>query len=139
VCTTHFLEVFSRQLLQDRDNGVRALRMAVHIPRDRCDRAEPLFRLETGVADSSAGIVCANMAGLHMSVVARAQYIVVALKDGKQVQPCKEVQQAIVRRMLAPAADDILRTFISRPTWGDASNEEISEILKKVAGIKSQV
>ena len=60
VCTTHFLEIFSRNLLVDGQNGIKTLRMAVHVPRDEKEIAEPLFRLEEGVADSSAGIICAK-------------------------------------------------------------------------------
>lgn len=136
VCTTHFLEVFSRRLVLDGENGIKALRMAVHVPRDRGEIAEPLFRLECGVADSSAGIICAKMAGLHRSVVARAQEIVFALKDGKQLEPCKDVQKAIVSKMLAPAANDALRTFLSRSSWANASNEEVTELLQKLEKVQ---
>lgn len=110
--------------------------MAVHIPRDGSDIAAPLFLMECGVADSSAGIICAKMAGLHKSVVARAHEIVIAVKDGKQLEPCKDVQKAIVRRLLAPAANDALDIFLSRPSWADATNEEVAELLRKLTKVK---
>lgn len=132
VCTTHFLEVFSRRLLSDGKDGINALRMAVHIPQDTGDIAKPLFRLDCGVADSSAGIICAKMAGLHRAVVARAQEIVVALKAGTKLEPRVDVQKAIVSKLLSPAANDVLRTFLSKPSWENASNEDIHNLLEKI-------
>lgn len=135
VCTTHFLEIFSRGLLVDGEDGIKTLRMAVHVPCDEEDIAEPLFRLEDGVAESSAGIICAKMAGLHSSVVARAKEILHALKGGVQLQPSHDVQRAIILRLISPAARDALKAFLSVPSWTDASDAEVKALVQKIAKI----
>jgi DNA mismatch repair protein MSH5 len=125
VCTTHFLEIFSRRLLDDGENGIKALRMAVHLPRDEHELAAPLFRLEGGVADSSAGIVCAKMAGLKPSVVARAKEIVIALEEGKTLKPDPFL-------MFSPAVADVLKVFLSKTSWEDATDAEVHYLRQKI-------
>lgn len=126
VCTTHFLEMFSRKLLVDGENGIKALRMAVHVPRTETEVAEPLFRLEQGVADSSAGIVCAKMAGLQPAVVERANEIVCALKEGNQLLPVPAL-------IFSPAVSDVLGAFLSRPSWENATDVEVYNMLQKIS------
>lgn len=87
VCTTHFLEVFSTERIEDGKEGIKALRMSVKMPNDGKDTALPLFKLEDGIASSSAGILCAKMAGVNRKVVDRANEIVSATKNKKQVLP----------------------------------------------------
>ena len=132
MCTTHFLEIFSRRLLHDGKDGIKALKMAVHIPQERDDIAVPLFRLDCGVADSSAGIICAKMAGLHRTVVSRAEEIVTALKDGKQIEPSKDVHVAGISQMYVPSTNDALRIFFSRPSWAHATSSDVKELCEKL-------
>ena len=126
VCTTHFLEIFSRKLLVDGQNGIRTLRMAVHVPQNQNDIAQPLFRLEQGVADSSAGIICARMAGLNPAIVERAKDIVLALKEGKPLKP----DPALI---FSPAMRDALETFLSRTSWDDATEAEVLDLVQKIS------
>ena len=62
-------------LLVDGEKGVKALQMAVHIPAHSEEDAVPLFVLEEGVASSSAGLVCAKIAGVKEAVTTRASEI----------------------------------------------------------------
>jgi DNA mismatch repair protein MSH5 len=133
VCTTHFLEMFSQGLLRDGENGLKALHMAVHVPREQDEMAAPLFKLEEGVADSSAGIICARKAGLNRQVVGRANEIVQVLKHGQTLQPSEEVLKAIAARILTPVAKDALRDFLSVKSWADATDEQIQMLLQKIA------
>lgn len=88
VCTTHLLEVFSHGLLRDGIGGVKAFQMAIRVPDKGEDAlATPLFQLQSGVAKSSAGLVCARRAGLQKSVVDRAKQVISALKDGIALKP----------------------------------------------------
>lgn len=127
--------MFSRQLIVDGENGIKALRMAMHVPEDREDIAVPLFRLEEGVADSSAGIVCAKMAGLTRSVVTRAKEIVDTLKQGNQLTPSAEVQRAIASRAIPPSAQTALRVFLSQSSWANASDEEVKAAFRAISKI----
>lgn len=127
VCTTHFLEIFSYGLLRDGEDGVKAMQMAVNIPPDQGEIATPLFKLAPGVADSSAGIACAKLAGLNSSVILRASEIVQALKRGSQLQPCEDV----FRVLLTSPVKKVLRTFLN--SFPDATDEQIASLLQEVA------
>ena len=91
VCTTHFIEVFSMNLLKDGENGIKAYQMAVQFPETDDEEALPLFKLQDGVAASSAGLICAKVSGVKQAVIDRAGEIVSAMKEGEQVQPLPEV------------------------------------------------
>jgi DNA mismatch repair protein MSH5 len=129
ICTTHFLEIFSMGLLQDGENGIKALRMAVQVPKTTEEIAAPLFKLEEGVASSSAGLVCARMAGVKNAVIERATEIVQAVKDRRQVKPLPEILRSSLG--LSPLAKDALGQFISTE-WNNASDDDLNHFLSKV-------
>ena len=80
--------MFSLGLIKDGEGGIQAHRMAVHLPdSNEEDAATPLFKLESGIASSSAGLVCARAAGVNKRVVNRAKDIIEALREGTQVPP----------------------------------------------------
>lgn len=131
VCTTHFLEIFSLGLFQEGVDGITALQMAVQLPRTQADDALPLFRLETGVASSSAGLVCAKTAGVDKSVISRAAEILDAMKEGRQVLPLTEITKGPSE--FSRAGVEVLRDFLQVESWSNASDEELRSFLRKVA------
>ena len=133
LCTTHFLEIFSMGLIVNGENGIKALRMAVHIPGHSDDDAVPLFVLEEGVASSSAGLVCAKIAGVKEAVISRANEIVQAVKERRKVQPLVEILRCHID--LATVSNDVLSEFI-RTNWQEASKESINLFICKVLTIQ---
>ena len=129
LCTTHFLEMFSMGLVIDGRKGIKALQMAVHIPGHSDDDAVPLFVLEEGVASSSAGLVCAKIAGVKEAVIKRANEIVEAVKERRKVQPLVEILRSHLD--LSTVAKEVLHEFIIT-NWKDASKESINLFLNKV-------
>mmetsp|Transcript_35269 Transcript_35269/g.63523 ORF Transcript_35269/g.63523 Transcript_35269/m.63523 type:complete len:165 (+) Transcript_35269:2395-2889(+) len=123
VCTTHFLEMFSLGILEESKGGIKAVRMSIHVPETDEDDAIPLFKLEDGVASSSAGLVCARMAGLNRKVVDRASDIIVALKEGKQVRPLPESLNA--NSPFQPNVKSGIRLFLAVDSWANASDEDL--------------
>jgi DNA mismatch repair protein MSH5 len=133
VCTTHFIEIFSTGCIKDGHDGIKALQMAVKIPAHKEDNAVPLFKLEDGIANSSAGILCARMAGVERSVLNRASAIVAASKNQRQVTPeidilCGshghvEIQVELVRELAAAK-------------WGSASDRQVDSFMYKIAKLK---
>ena len=123
-----FLEIFSLGLLKDGMDGVKVLRMAVHIPsiEDDDDDPVPLFKLEDGVAESSAGLACAKMAGVDSKIIRRANEILGALKTGNPVEPVSSetnlnsIFQKNVRR--------VLRCFLAMDSWNKASDDELDNL-----------
>ena len=130
LCTTHFLEMFSLGLLVDGNDGVRALQMAVHFPDSDDDDAVPLFNLQEGVAKSSAGLVCAKMAGVHGDVLSRAQEILGALKQGNIVKPIPAKHNS--NSAFQPAAKAVLRHFLGVDSWIGESDEELNRLQQKI-------
>lgn len=126
VCTTHFLELFSMGLIPEADNAFRALRMAVHIPENDKEQATPLFRLEVGVASSSAGIVCAEMAGVKPAVIARAREIVQATREKRKVSPLSEILR--VQMKLTEEACSVLSQFLEKDP-NEMTDDEIGEFV----------
>jgi DNA mismatch repair protein MSH5 len=131
VCTTHFLECFSLGLLEDGKDGIKAVRMRIHVPETDEDDAIPLFKLEDGVASSSAGLVCARMAGLKRNVVDRASEIITALKEGTQVKPLAESMNA--NSPFQPNVRSAIRLFLAVDSWTNASDEDIN-LLQELVG-----
>jgi DNA mismatch repair protein MSH5 len=123
VCTTHFLEMFSLGLLKPGQEGIKAVRMSIHVPESDEDDAIPLFKLEDGVASSSAGLICARMAGLNKKVVDRASEIISALKDGRQVRPLPESINA--NSPFQPNVKSAIRLFLAVDSWANASDEDL--------------
>jgi DNA mismatch repair protein MSH5 len=130
MCTTHFLETFSMGLIQDGAEGIKAMRMAIQLPEKPEEAAIPLFRLEGGIANSSAGLLCAKMAGVKPSVIARANEIVEAVKNRRKVQPLVEILRGNLD--LSKTAKEVLDQFISTD-WCKATDGEIDLFLSKVA------
>jgi DNA mismatch repair protein MSH5 len=133
ICTTHFLEVFSLGLLVDGCDGVKALQMAVHIPDSKDDDAVPLFRLEEGVANSSAGLVCAKMAGVHLDVISRAQEIIAALNGRNPVKPIAANLNS--HATFRQEEKDALRCFLGVSEWANQSEGMIDVLNEKVKAI----
>jgi DNA mismatch repair protein MSH5 len=129
VCTTHFIETFSLDMLHDGQDGIKALQMAVKVPENQSDVAIPLFKLEDGVADSSAGLVCARMAGLRPSIVDRAGEIIQLLRDGEPIRPLEEIFRAHLPFSEAQLA--LLRHFYQK-NWSEATDEEIQDLLDAI-------
>lgn len=131
ICTTHFLEIFSLKLLIDGTDSVKVLHMAVHIPDSDDDDAVPLFKLEDGVAASSAGVICAKMAGVHEDVTSRAREILGALKNDHQVKPIPANLNS--NSVFQPAAKTALRLFLGNDSWKDVSREELNQLQQKIS------
>ena len=131
VCTTHFLECFSLGFLEDGKDGIKAVRMRIHVPETDEDDAIPLFKLEDGVASSSAGLVCARMAGLKRNVVDRASEMITALKQGTQVKPLAESVNA--NSPFQPNVRSAIRLFLAVDSWTNASDEDIN-LLQELVG-----
>lgn len=130
MCTTHFLEIFSAGLIQDGVDGIKALRMAVHIPETPEESANPLFTLEEGVASSSAGLACAKMAGVKPAVIERAEEVVQAVKERSKVQPLAEILRGNLD--LSSNTKNVLDMFIGTD-WNAQSDLEIDQLLSRVA------
>ena len=132
ICTTHFLEIFSLKLLVDGVDNLKVLHMAVHIPdSDDDDDAVPLFKLEEGIAKSSAGVICAKMAGVHKNVTSRAREILGALKNGNQVKPIPaNLNSNSVFQSSAKAA---LRYFLEKDSWKDQGENELNILQQKIS------
>jgi DNA mismatch repair protein MSH5 len=129
MCTTHFLEILSMGLLVDAENGVNALRMAVQIPRNTNGNALPLFKLEKGVATSSAGLVCARMAGVKQAVIDRAEEIIKAGKNRRQVQPLAEILRDNLN--LSIQAKVAISAFV-QTDWKTAIDDQVNDLLSMV-------
>ena len=153
-CTTHFLEILTtsvedhgKTLLCDNENGISALQMAVQLPSKSTNNQEgdssddnkqssteyavPLFRLERGVAESSAGLVCANMAGVKRPIVDRAEEIIDTLRNGRPIEPLME----IFRQQLEAwpiSARRALCIFVNNTDWKNATDEQVEELLAMV-------
>ena len=123
VCTTHFLELFSLNILADNRGGVSVFKMAQHIPHSDDDDAVPLFKLEKGAASSSDGVLCAKMAGLRPDVLKRAGEILEAMKTGKSIS------SSALLGTLGGRHSQVLNRFISNLRWDNASDEEIENFI----------
>jgi len=125
VCTTHFLEMFSLELLKDGVDGTTVLRMAVHLPNvfdegmENDDNAVPLFKLERGVAVTSAGLVCAKLAGVSKSVRDRARSILFAMRNVNRLAPVSGEQNSNCFQQSDTKA--ALRAFATIEEWLDSS------------------
>ena len=125
ICTTHLLEIFSLGLLKDNTDGTKALRMAIHVP-EANDNPIPLFKLELGIAESSAGLVCAKLAGVPEKVISRAKDILNAMKENKPIQPISE--SVTMNSTLQPNTCAALRTFLSVDSWINASPDDLRQL-----------
>jgi len=106
--------------------------MAVQVPETSEEIAAPLFTLQEGVASSSAGLVCAAMAGVKEAVIERAGEIVIAMKNRRKVQPLVEILRGNLD--LSALAKEILDEFMTTE-WSTASDAEIDQFLSKIAAM----
>ena len=132
VVTTHFLEMFSLGLLEYGKGGVKAVQMSVFVPESEDDDAVPLFKLEDGVASSSAGLVVARLAGLNKKVVSRADGIIQALRSGRQVKPLPESMNC--NSPFQASVKSAIRLFLAVDGWADASDEDV-ELLDELVHV----
>ena len=129
VCTTHFLELFTMNVIKDQDAGIRARRMAIHLPDGDDDSATPLFKLEDGVASSSAGLICAKNAGVSHTVIDRAKEIIQTMRARKFIRPLPEATKQIPK--FSATERDMLAFFASIDSWesGTCSDEQVKHLL----------
>lgn len=116
-------------LVKDGIDGVKALHMAVHVPDTSGQIAVPLFTLREGVASSSAGLVCAKMAGVKEAVIDRADEIVKAVKNRRKVQPLAEILRGNL--FLSGRRKEVLDEFMTKD-WSSAPDDEIDKFLSKI-------
>ena len=131
VCTTHFLELFSAKVIEDGVDGIKAQRMSLHLPEDGDDNATSLFKLEDGIASTSAGIICAKRAGVNRGVIARAKDIIQSIRHGKEIAPLEGLVPPVVE--LTEAERDLLQHFFSVESWEDATEDQLRTFVQKVS------
>jgi DNA mismatch repair protein MSH5 len=127
--TTHFLEIFSMNLLGECLSNIRPMQMSIQMPASNDDFPIPLFRLEEGVASSSAGILCAKRAGVKDAVLQRANEILSSMRQRRQVQPLAE----ILRRNLnySVTTREALHALITNQ-WSGCDVDELESFVARV-------
>jgi len=117
-------------LVVDGSDGFKALQMEVQVPERTQDVAVPLFKLEEGIASSSAGLVCAKMSGVKKSVIDRANEIVTAMKRGEKVQPLTEILNSELG--FSDHTKNVVSSFI-RTNWKEASDDDVVRFRDEIA------
>jgi len=108
--------------------------MAIHLPdSNEADAATPLFKLEDGVASSSAGLVCARAAGVNKRVVNRAKDIIGALREGTQVPPAREISRAA---SMSGPSKEVVGSFIVVDSWKNASESDIRGLFQRISRMR---
>jgi DNA mismatch repair protein MSH5 len=128
VCTTHFLELFTMKLIIDGRDGIRALRMTIHLPEGEEDGASSLFKLEDGIASSSAGLVCAKNAGVAHSLTDRAKEIIQSIRARKTIRPLPEATNEIP--MILWEEKRMLQHFLSNNSWELSNDDDIMKLVQ---------
>lgn len=136
VCTTHFLELFTMNVIQDQQEGIRARRMTIHLPDGNADDAVPLFKLEDGVASSSAGLVCARNAGITHDVIDRAKEIIETIRAKRVIRPLPEALGYIIPQF-SRTEEEMLLYFSSIDSWQNASKDHLRKLIQKVEDLAS--
>jgi DNA mismatch repair protein MSH5 len=134
VCTTHFLELFSMGVIKDGMDGIKARRMTIHLPRGNEDNAAPLFKLEDGVASSSAGLICAKKAGVQPKIIARAKEIIQTMRDRRPIEPLKEAMPEGAD--LGQSEAHMLNFFFSVESWENATEDQIRILIQKLSHVE---
>jgi DNA mismatch repair protein MSH5 len=132
VCTTHFLEIFSLEILGQITSVVKPFRMAMRLPKSTCEEACPLFRLEDGVSASSAGLVCAEKAGLDPSILQRAEEIIAAIKNGLSIKPITAREQPS-RIACSRNQRKMLRLLFGVESWEEAEAATVRDLIVSIA------
>ncbi|VEU35637.1 unnamed protein product [Pseudo-nitzschia multistriata] len=136
VCVTHFLEMFTMNVIEDGEEGIQASRMTIHLKEGEEDGASPLFKLEKGVASSSAGLVCAKNAGVSHAVIDRAKEIIQTMRARKFIRPLPEATKQILK--LVGVEREMLAHFLSVDSWENASDDSIMGLLQLLAKVSTQ-
>lgn len=131
ICTTHFLEIFSLNLVRDGVAAMKAFQMEVQIPKTNEGLARPLFKIQPGVAKSSAGLVCAEKAGVNKQIIGRAKEILEALQSGCQVGPVEEICNPPLD--ISTEAREALTMFLGVDDWKEASSETLRRLVHQVS------
>ena len=102
--------------------------MAVQVPSSEDEQVTILFKLQLGVANSSAGLVCAKMAGVKPAVVDRATEVVEATRARRRVQPLSEILRDTLK--LSTNAKESIPDFLAT-NWKEASDDDIHRFLSR--------
>jgi len=114
--------------------------MKVRLPTEDTDDggsggfAKPLFKIEEGVATSSAGLLCAAKAGVSKSITNRAKDILRVLQSGdseSSIQPLEEIFDPPME--LSQDEYEALTIFLSTPNWKDASDEKLRRLMHHIS------
>jgi DNA mismatch repair protein MSH5 len=131
VCSTHFLELFSMNILKDQEQGICTRQMSVYLPeKDDDNNVVPLFKLQDGVATSSAGLACAKHAGVENDVIERARQVISMMRRSEGIEPLRELTGD---PQLADEEIDLLQHFYSIENWKSASDDELRILIQKVS------
>jgi len=133
VCTTHFLELFSLELLVDGRGGVKCFKMGVHVPESEDEDIVPLFKLEPGFASSSDGLACAKMAGLDAGVLKRGYEILQVIKGEGELKKVSGDEKVEKRRT------ELLSAFLggegAAVDWQAAGERQVAGLKKKIKAL----
>ena len=86
--------------------------------------------MEEGVANSSAGLVCAKMTGVHVDVLSRTQEIISALKSRASVKPIAANLNS--HATFRQEEKDVLRFFLGISVWANQSEKMVAILNEKV-------
>ncbi|KAG7342107.1 DNA mismatch repair protein MutS [Nitzschia inconspicua] len=132
-CSTHFLELFTMDILKDKENGICARKMTVMLPDEKDnDNVVPLFKLEDGVALSSAGLACAKHAGVENDVIERAREIIDMMRKNEPIKPLPELTG---EPSFSEEEVDLFLHFTSIEDWETASEDDLRLLIQKVSKV----
>ena len=117
-------------MLRDGVDGIKVLQMMVHLPETDEEDAVPLFQLTDGISKTSAGLVCAKMANLNISVVKRAHEIISSMKTGEPVHAIPSDLNA--NSAFQPIAQRTLRHVLGVSSWENASALDLRTLKRNV-------
>jgi len=125
----HFQEILHKDVVDlDRLSCVTTFKMEVHndseVEGDDIMKAIPLYKLRVGLATSSAGLTCAEQAGVPVAVTRRAKEIVDCVTNGTFVSPLRQK----CRSSLEKTSKSILSHFLSVRNWEECSASQLSEL-----------
>eukprot|EP00934_Nitzschia_sp_Nitz4_P002886 Nitzschia sp. Nitz4//scaffold38_size140716//70331//73000//NITZ4_003145-RA/size140716-processed-gene-0.33-mRNA-1//1//CDS//3329550072//2876//frame0 len=137
ICTTHFLELFTMNVVKDGVMGIKAKQMSIQLPRDSSDDAIPLFRLEDGIASGSAGLICAKKAGVDRNIVHRAKALIGLMREKKPIGPWVPIGNLQSKDILSRELTALLQHFFGTSNWEIASDDDVRMLIQKVAQLAS--
>lgn len=119
------------KVITDMVDGIKARQMAIHLPTSSNDTAAPLFKLEAGVASSSAGLICAKKAGLDAQIISRANEIITNMRQRRKLDSMKTTIAEELE--LEDRQIKILELFFANACWEKATDDQIRSLMKNVA------